>query len=319
MIFRTLFLFIVFASLPATAQEMAQTDPAPFVWIGETGHQPISEMSGLVKSRTFDDVYWVHNDSGDRPRLFSVRRDGSVIFPGFLRGDFHGEKVEPNKQAWPGLQIRMAANIDWEDIAIEDDRLYIADTGNNGNARRDLGVYVLAEPNPRATDFLRAQRFLPVAYPEQQQYPAVKWHYDSESLFVDQGRIYLLTKHRVAGEIGEFERGVNLYRLNSQKTDEINVLKKIDSHESILMATGADLSPDGEHLAIVTSVGLWVFDRPRRGDKWLSSPARFVPIDPRVIFQTEAVGWDDNETLIITNEGRQMYSIKLEQLQEVDA
>jgi hypothetical protein len=31
-------------------------------------HKPIDEMSGIARSRTYEGVYWVHNDSGDRAR-----------------------------------------------------------------------------------------------------------------------------------------------------------------------------------------------------------------------------------------------------------
>ena len=47
---------------------------------------------------------------------------------------------------WPGVQLGAAAHIDYEDIAVEDSVPYPGDIGNNGNARRDLGIYVLREP-----------------------------------------------------------------------------------------------------------------------------------------------------------------------------
>ena len=53
----------------------------------------INEQSGLAKSQTYDDVLWVHNDSGDVPRLFALNSQGKIIIPSFLEGRFHGEEV----------------------------------------------------------------------------------------------------------------------------------------------------------------------------------------------------------------------------------
>ena len=127
----------------------------------------INEQSGLAKSQTYDDVLWVHNDSGDVPRLFALDSQGKIIIPSFLEGRFHGEEVEAGKEAYPGLTIELAANIDWEDIAITKGAIYIADMGNNGNARRDLGIYVINEPNPVAVSRTRPYQFIPVSYPDQ--------------------------------------------------------------------------------------------------------------------------------------------------------
>ncbi len=305
-------------SVVASAEEQTIPDYSPFKLITKVEHQPIAEMSGLIKSRTFENVYWAHNDSGDSARLFAVNRDGKVIFPGFLGRTYHGEQAEPNKTEWPGLTLHQATNIDWEDIAVDGDRLLIADVGNNGNARRDMGIYVLSEPNPRSTYEARVLRHIPIAYPEQQNYPATHWHFDSESIFVDRGKIYLITKHREDRKIGEFESGANLYRLDSEHSNKINYLEKVDHLDSLAIATGADLSPDGKHLAVITYVGLWVFDKPQRGDKWLSSKARFAPIDHKLMTQMEAVTWDDNKTILISNEGRQVFEINLDQLDYAD-
>ena len=62
----------------------------------------------------------------------------------------------PGKPPYPGVRLDGAANFDWEDIAIDGETLYVPDMGNNGNARRDLGVYVLPEPNPASDGRLLA-------------------------------------------------------------------------------------------------------------------------------------------------------------------
>ena len=56
------------------------TEEAPALQqVGETAHPPIDEMSGIVRSRWQDNMWWVHNDSGDEPRLFAVDSTGAEI------------------------------------------------------------------------------------------------------------------------------------------------------------------------------------------------------------------------------------------------
>ena len=275
---------------------------------------PISEMSGIARSRGFDDVYWIHNDSGDSARLFAVNGDGVVIFPSFLRRNYYGTDTEEGKQPWPGLAVEVAANVDWEDIAVDEEMIYIAEMGNNGNARRDLGVYVIPEPNPRAVGRTRALKFVPVRYPEQNSFPAEQWHYDVEGMFVFQGKLYFLTKHRQPGKMSSWEAGTRLYRLDSMKTDEFNLVTRIDSHEKVSVVTGADLSPDGEHLAILCYTQLWVFERPVSGDAWLSTPSRMISLRLEQTKQAEAVTWQDDTTIIIGNEESELFRINLEDM-----
>ena len=130
---------------------------------GSVAFGPISEMSGIVKSKQYDDVYWVHNDSGDKPRLFALDANWKVIIPPFMQSDYASiskqhvkSEADSNIKGWPGNTIEAASNIDWEDITTDCDMLYVADMGNNGNARRDLGVSVIPEPNPTATKDIRA-------------------------------------------------------------------------------------------------------------------------------------------------------------------
>jgi hypothetical protein len=240
--------------------------------VGETEHAPINEMSGIVRSRTYEDVWWVHNDSGDEPRLFAIDATGAAIVPEWMKKDFHvGKKKGAKRPLWPGLRLLAAAHVDWEDIALADGMLYVADVGNNGNARRDLGVYVLPEPNPRATDRMRPLRFLPVRYPDQDAFPPARWHFDCEAVFTCDGKLWFLTKHRTNAH-DRFERGTKLYRLDTAHTDRENVLTLVDRHPVLALPTGADLSPDGKRLAVLTALSLWVFERPTDGRR--GSPAR---------------------------------------------
>jgi len=298
----------------------------PFLAVSQSGSRvqkladiefdAIAEMSGLAVSRRYEDVIWMHNDSGDEPRLFATNFQGRVIMPSFLRNFYHGEEAESGKQPWPGLSIATAANIDWEDIAVDDDFIYIADMGNNGNARRDLGVYLLAEPNPRSRPIARPFKFIPVRYPEQESYPPsppANWQFDSEAVFVQQGRLYFLTKHRGLS-INEPAAGTHLYRLDTTDSDRINDLTRIDSFDDAFFITAAELSPDGLQLAAVGYTELWLFENPLGVDGWLSGQARRLELDIDFTGFIESLTWLESDSLLIGNEDEEWFTVKVSDL-----
>lgn len=278
--------------------------------------EPIGEMSGIVKSPGRDNTFWVHNDSGDSARIFAITAEGKSILPTYSKFTSYGDAEEEGKEQWQGFPVLNASNVDWEDIAIDANYLYIADTGNNANDRRDLGIYLISEIDPTASTRSAVIQHLPVVYPEQTEFPADVKHFDSESLFVFNGALYLITKHRGGGLTGlDFEPGANLYRLDTRFTDKPNALVKIDSHPDILGATGADLSPDGNTLAVVSQNELWLFARPVDGsDHWLSGRVKHYPFERSVLRQLEAVAWIDDTTLLLGNEQRDLFRVPLSSL-----
>src|SRR5215831_3753559 len=84
-------------------------DPQDLERIGKLEHPAIAETSGIVASRKHEGIFWVHNDSGNPPALFAVKRDGTL--------------VREYCVAVP--------NVDWEDIAADDrGHLYLGEIGN---------------------------------------------------------------------------------------------------------------------------------------------------------------------------------------------
>lgn len=280
--------------------------------VAKIGFAPISEASGMVKSRRYEDVIWVHNDSGDVPRLFAIDSKGKVIFPGFMA--VYGEVPEEGKTQYQGVSISTAAHYDWEDIAADDDYLYVADMGNNGNSRRDLGIYVIPEPNPRAVAATRTLVHLPVKYPDQASFPARQWHFDSESLFVYRDKLYVITKHRQDGKIADLEAGGVLYRLDTRYADRINTLTRIGFRPDFAAPTAAELSPDGQYLAVLCHLQLWVFTTPDDGDNFFESSARKVSFTLEEMGQVESLTWLSNNTLLFGSEQGNLYKVAVEDI-----
>ncbi len=134
-----LFLNYFYCAAQKATVPVSLPDKAPIVLspVNRINFKPINESSGLVKSRTFQDVFWTHNDSEDKARIFAIRRDGSII------------KSKNSLNNYGGIKITQAENVDWEEIAVDDaGNLIIADSGNNDNLRKDLTIYFVKEPDP---------------------------------------------------------------------------------------------------------------------------------------------------------------------------
>ena len=90
----------------------------------------LREASGLARSNVHEGLTWAINDDGP-PDLYALGAAGEK------RGK---------------VRIRDAKNRDWEDLAsfIMDDTAYllVADIGDNGARRKDVTLYIVAEPDP---------------------------------------------------------------------------------------------------------------------------------------------------------------------------
>src|SRR6516165_12535026 len=130
-----------------------RADPGPLEPLGRFEAGMIPEASGVVKSRRYPGIFWVHNDSGNAPLLFAVRADGRVV-----------------------RRFRLAVpNLDWEDIAIDDQgHLYLGDIGNNGGFLLVRGIYRIDEPDPSSTadEPLAARATVLYALPRSNQFDA---------------------------------------------------------------------------------------------------------------------------------------------------
>lgn len=254
---------------------------------------PVEESSGLVASRTIAGLYWTHNDSGDGPRLYPLTAAGA---------------------AWPGspaagILVAGAEAVDWEDLACDDTgHLFIADTGNNANERRDLTVYCLPEPDP-TRPVAAGARAMRVAYPDQTAFPPQKLNYDCEALVWFDGKLHLLTKHRA-------DEDTTLYRLDTQAAfPAVNVLTRLGRFPVGGQTTGADVSADGRALAVLTYRTVWVFRREQAGDDFFAGAARWLPIRAR---QCEAVCFAPGEpVLILSNEQRDLFRLPVAELRPV--
>ncbi len=184
----------------------------------------LDEISGMALSRSYPGVFWVHNDSGDQPRVYAVNGEGKLLGTYTLEG---------------------AKAVDWEDMSIGPKAgggsyLYLADIGDN-NARRDsVHVYRVAEPkvDPEqspVTVTLSGVSAFEFVYEDGAR--------DAEGFFVDPltGAFYVVSKRELEGN--------RLYRSTAPKAGRRNTLTRV-ARFPFTGSTGADISADGLQVLI---------------------------------------------------------------------
>ena len=189
------------------------------------GAPALTEASGLAKSIINPGVYWTHNDSGDRARLFAI--DAAT---GELRATFE----------LPGVTAT-----DWEDLAIAPDAggnqaFYIADIGDNRSARSSVKIYRVLEPTlPAAAAVtinagaISSQR---LTYPSGPR--------DAESLAVgSDGALTIISKR---------EAQVGVYRLADPQFDGGVSALSLVGQLPLTWVVGASASPDGSFILLKT-------------------------------------------------------------------
>lgn len=177
----------------------------------------ITESSGLARDTT-NGHYWTVNDSGDGGTVYGIDPDGG------LRGtlDFRAQPV------------------DVEAVAVDNDRLYVADIGDNQAQRAFVTVYFFDDPV--ADDSIRSYRALDFSYPD--------GPHDAESLLVDPtGRLYIVTKEAKGG----------VYAApNDPRRQGVNPLERVGDAPAYV--TDGVFLPDGAGIALRTYTSVEVVD-----------------------------------------------------------
>ncbi|QDU32596.1 hypothetical protein KS4_06300 [Poriferisphaera corsica] len=255
--------------------------------MGRMDYPALSEVSGIVRAHPDEKQWWVMNDSGNDAIVYAIDEKGQLL---------------------KEVKVAGARNVDWEDIAIEDGRLFVSDLGNNGNARENLGVYAVGGVLDDVAGGVDVTWY-GMKYEDQDTYPAAVFEFDCEAIFFLDGKFAVLTKHRM-GQTRMANQGTKLYMLDELKVGEMNVLRKIDERSDVgYWVTGADVSPSGDRLVVLGQTELWVFDRPMSGsDRWLSEGVCWkMSLPAEMMKQAEGVCWDDDQMIRIVNEQRDVY------------
>ena len=174
------------------------------------------ESSGLAVSRRQHGVLWSHNDSGNADILFAVDTSGRIL--GQVR-----------------VPIRTR---DWEDVSAAacpaGDCLYIADIGDNGQARRGIDIYRV--PEPALTDAVTRE-------PDVFHARYADGPHNAEAMFVVGATVFIVTRDRNGG----------LYRALLPSTGPGEVVFQRIGELGLAAVTDAEAFDDGRSVVVRTS------------------------------------------------------------------
>ena len=117
-------------SLPDTQSALWSAPHA----VGLITHGELDELSGLEAAQGDSELFWAHNDSGDRARLFLIDRGGAVQGEVELEGT--RVKDAEDMSAGPCSPAQLDRRC-----------LFLADTGDNRHVRRTVAIYSYLEPD----------------------------------------------------------------------------------------------------------------------------------------------------------------------------
>ena len=218
--------------------------------LGKLANTAINESSGVAVSRRRKDVFWTHNDSGDKPRIYAFDRAGKDL------GTY---------------QIKGALAWDWEDMASftkgEKSYLLLADVGDNARLRPLYWLYLVEEPTEREQDarLVRTVRF---------KYEDGPHNCESVAFDTTSDQVILITK------TGNEQCQVFALDWSKEDTDEPHVAKCIATIK-LSRTTAMDISPDGRRAIVLTYGPAYEYTR-GDGEDWTKTFSR--PINLRIPF-----------------------------------
>lgn len=245
--------------------------------IARLANPEIRESSGLAASRCSPDVFWTHNDSGDKPRLFAFNLKGEDL----------------------GAYAVQAQATDWEDMASftlnRKHYLLVGDIGDNATNRPSRALLVVEEPRaagkPGHTQSLHLAARLEYTYEDGPR--------NCEAVAVDsQRREVLLVSKTAEAQCTAYVLPL-LLGSSSRKTAVARAIGTLN----IPMTTAMDLSDDGLRAIVLTYGDAYEYTRSATED-WKAAfarPPRTVRMPPRAQGESICYG-SDGRTLYLTSE-----------------
>jgi len=247
----------------------------------------IKETSGLIK---LDNKLWTLNDSGGKAALYQIdERNGHII---------------------KTLNILNAKNRDWEDIAYDDNYVYIGDIGNNRGNRRDLKIYKIPRAALNTQSSSRAE-IISFHYSDQKDFKSrpQQNNFDCEAMIAHNGKLYLFSKNWK-------NQQTRLYELSTQAGKQ--TANYINTFNTQGMVTGATINEEMNILLLTTyspllNVNVWAFTN-FNGRNLLWGNAKKLKFTSPLNGQVEGITFRGNYKAYLSSEAFRKYIFSFDSL-----
>ncbi|NCD71309.1 hypothetical protein [Mucilaginibacter agri] len=256
---------------------------------GRLQDKEMNEISGISASAINQDIFYVHNDSGDTSRFFAINAQGKLKATYTFTGAYSGR-----------FGVR-----DCEDIAVgpgpqkNKSYIYLGDIGDNGGNHKDIAIYRFNEPTVAAEDSAKKINLntstLFLKYPDGPR--------DAETLMLDpvEKLLYIVSKR---------QDSVAVYTtpLKFNNGDTVTLTRQCKLHFKGLplmrWITAGDISADGKQILLKSYATVYYWQREPGEPVWkaMQRAPKEMPYEQE--HQGEAIGFSrDGKSYFTTSEG----------------
>ena len=250
---------------------------------GRLQDKVMSETSGMAASGINDQLFYVHNDSGDTSRFFVINAEGKLF----------------NTIYYKGNPLFPTSVYDCEDMAVGPgpkagkSYIYIGDMGDNSFNRPVITIYRMEEKAGllNGTDKTAKAASIYLKYPDSPK--------DAETLMIDplEKLLYIVTNRGDAV-------GVYTAPLNSTPGDTVTLTKKctltFSGIKPLKWITAGDISKDGKHILLKSYQEIYYWERKSNESVWQAMEKK--PHNPH--YEEEKLG----EAIAFSADGKGFYT-----------
>ncbi|MBN2596987.1 MAG: hypothetical protein JXR82_09425 [Marinifilaceae bacterium] len=251
----------------------------------------VNEQSGLM---WYNNLFWINNDSDCEPKLYAYNGKG---------------KIEKE------VEITNAKNIDWEDLAADQNYIYIGDFGNNFGCRKDLRVLRLKKDDLGASELAKVNAdVIDFEWADQDNFTMrlQKHDFDCEAFLSYGDSLFFFTKNWANYKTRLYSASKNI------KAQKLKVKAEFNAN---MLVTGADVSSDGKLLALVgykDYLSYIILFYEFEGTNFFGGKSLRIDLSPLGRAQTEGIVFGENDSLYISTEQTKLpqsiYKVEYEQL-----
>lgn len=270
-------LMIIVVILFGGAYARHRYDAKEITITGRLQNKQMDEISGIAASGIFKDIYYIHNDSGDTSRIFSITPEGDQKNTIYFNGDAH---------------IRLGV-VDFEDIAVGvgpvagKSYVYVGDIGDNNAQRPDITIYRIEEKAAWAKDSIITANSTPLhlKYPDGPK--------DAETLMIDPIEKLICIVSKRGDTVAVYTTPLN-YKPNDTQVLTRRCKLFFKGIKPFKWITAGDISRDGHKILLKNYEKVYYWYRAGNVHIWdiMQTKPRELPY--QVEKQGEAIGFTRN-------------------------